>query len=368
MFNIKKKNFSKIDLLLVIGVVGLVILGLVTLYSATLSLDGVSIKTQLIATLMGSLGILVLVFLDYDFLKRMAKYLYILALVLMVLVSLFGTGAERWGSDNWIVLGPISFQPSEFVKLFLIISLARLIEINQNKLNRPLTLLKILVLGGIPIALILKEDFGTAFATSGLVLAMLFAAGLSWKYILAGIASVIVAIPFVYRSLDDYQKERILNFFNPTRDVAGSGLQAIQGRIAIGSGQLRGRGFLKGVQNQNNFIPEKHTDFIFPVLAEELGFLGVSLVLGLYGLVLYRILVTAREAKDIYGSMVCMGVFGLLLVHIFENIGMTLGVMPITGIPLPFFSYGGTSQLVNLLAIGLVFHVRLERKLLDFKA
>lgn len=366
MFNLKKKNSSKIDLVLLFGVGLLIIIGLITLYSATLSLESANIRTQLISTILGIIGIFVLVLLDYDFLKGMGKYLYIIAIALLVLVALFGSGAEEWGADNWLVIGPISFQPSEFVKLFLIVSLARFIEINHKNINKPLTLLKVLIFAAIPILLILKEDFGTAFATTGLVVAMIFTAGLNWKYILAAIVLAIASLPFLYNMLDDYQKDRILNFLNPTRDIADSGLQSIQGRIAIGSGMVTGRGLFEGVQTQNNFIPEKHTDFIFPVLAEEAGFIGVVIVLALYTLILFRILKTASQAKDTFGTMVCMGVFGLFFVHIFVNIGMTLGVLPITGIPLPFFSLGGTSQLVNLLAIGLVINVGIERNELEF--
>lgn len=366
MFNIKRKNFAKIDILLVLGLLALVATGMVTLYSASLSLDHVSLKSQVVASLIGLGGILVLLFLNYDFLKKISLPLYLVGIFLMVLVNLFGTGAETWGSDNWLVLGPIRFQPSEFMKIFLLLGLARYIELNYANFNKPLTLIKIIFLAGLPVLLILKEDFGTAMASAGIVLAMFFAAGINKVYLGSALATTIGAIPIVYANLDGYQKDRILDFLDPTRDIAGTGLQAMQGRIAVGSGMLTGRGLFQGVQTQNNFIPEKHTDYIFPVLAEEAGFIGVSLVLGLYTLVLYRILNTARKAKDIFGTMVCMGVFGLLLVHIFENIGMTLGVMPVTGIPLPFFSFGGTSQLVNLIAMGLVLNVRVERNELEF--
>lgn len=366
MFNIKRKNFSKLDILLILSFLSLVGLGLITLYSATLSLDYVSLRSQIIATMIGFSLIVILLFLDYDFLKKSSKYLYLLGVFLMILVNFFGTGADTWGSDNWLVLGPIRFQPSEFMKIFLILGLAWYIDKNHSKFNEPLTFIKIAAFALLPVVLILKEDFGTALATVGIVIAMFFAAGISWTYIGLAITSVIVALPIIYANLDGYQKDRILDFLDPSRDIAGSGLQAMQGKIAVGSGMLTGRGLFKGVQTQNDFIPEKHTDYIFPVLAEELGFIGVSLVLFLYTLCLLRILDAGRKAKDVYGKMVCLGVFGLLFVHIFENIGMTVGVMPVTGIPLPFFSFGGTSQLVNLIAIGLVLHVRIERNELEF--
>lgn len=366
MFNFKKKNFAKMDLALAFSILALVIIGLITLYSASLNLEYVTIRTQLVSTILGLVGVGLILLLDFDFLKKSAKYLYALSIVLMVLVNIFGKGAEDWGSDNWLVLGPISFQPSEFVKLFLIITTARLMEKNYENINKPLTLLKVLTISFIPVLLILKEDFGQALVASVIILTMVFAGGLSLKYIGAGMGLGIISMPFIYKSLADYQKERLLNFLNPSRDIGGTGLQANQGKIAIGSGKFWGRGLFKGVQTQNNFIPEKHTDFIFPVLAEELGFVGVSLVLGLYGLMLYRVLAAAKSAKDIFSSMVSVGVFALFFVHIFENIGMTLGLMPVTGIPLPLFSLGGTSQLVNLLALGLVLSSRIERSALEF--
>ncbi len=366
MFNIRRKNFSKLDILLILSFLSLVGLGLLILYSASLSLDHVSLKSQVIATLIGFALIILLLFVDYDFLKKASKYLYILGIFLMILVNFFGTGAETWGSDNWLVIGPISFQPSEFMKIFLILGLAWYIDKNHSKFNEPLTFIKLAAFALLPVILILKEDFGTALATVGILIAMFFTAGISWRYIALAVVSVIVALPIVYTNLDGYQKDRILDFLDPSRDIAGSGLQAMQGKIAIGSGMLTGRGLFKGVQTQNNFIPEKHTDYIFPVLAEELGFIGVALTLCLYTLCLLRILDTGKKAKDVYGTMICMGVFGLFLVHIFENIGMTVGVMPVTGIPLPFFSFGGTSQLVNLIAIGLVLHVRIEKNELEF--
>lgn len=366
MFNFKKKNFAKMDLVLVFSMVFLIIIGLLILYSASLNLEYVSIRTQVVSTILGLIGIGLVLVLDFDFLKKSAKYLYAISLILMVLVNIFGTGGEDWGSDNWLVLGPISFQPSEFVKLFLIISTARLMEKNYKNINKPLTLLKVLTISFIPVFLILKEDFGQALVASVIILTMVFAGGLSWKYIGAGMGLGVLSIPLVYKSLADYQKERLLNFLNPSRDIGGTGLQANQGKIAIGSGKFLGRGLFKGVQTQNNFIPEKHTDFIFPVLAEELGFVGVTLILGLYCLMLYRILAIARSAKDMFSSMVSIGVFALFFAHIFENIGMTLGLMPVTGIPLPLFSLGGTSQLVNLLALSLVLSSRIERSALEF--
>lgn len=366
MFNLRKKNFLKLDIKLLLTVVVLCVFGLVVLYSASLSLDYNPIRSQIFATVLGFILIAVILMVDYDFIKDLYRPLYIVSIVLMLLVTFFGTGAEEWGADNWLRLGPISFQPSEFVKIGLIISLARYIEINIKNLNKPLTLIKILAFALFPIVLIAKEDFGTAAVTLFIVGVMLFAAGISYRYIIGIVGAGLIATPLAYPFLDDYQKNRILDFLDPSRDITGSGFQSMQGRIAIGSGQLTGRGLFKGVQTQNNFIPEKQTDYIFPVLAEENGFIGALILIGLYGFMLHRFIIIARNSKDLYGSLLTMGVAGMFLAHIFENIGMTVGIMPVTGIPLPFMSHGGTFQLINLIGIGLVLAVSIERQKLDF--
>lgn len=366
MINLRKKNFMKLDLPLLGLVVTLCIFGLVILYSASLSLSYNPVRSQIIATVLGFILIVVILFIDYDFIKDLYMPIYVVSLVLMLLVTFFGTGAEEWGADNWLKLGPIQFQPSEFVKIGLIISLARYIELNIKNLNKPLVLLKVLFVALLPVALIAKEDFGTAGVTLFIIGVMLFTAGMSYKYIIGFVATGLIAAPIAYPFLDQYQKNRILDFLDPTRDVTGSGFQSLQGRIAIGSGLWTGRGLFKGVQTQNNFIPEKQTDYIFPVLAEETGFIGAFILIALYGLMLHRFIIIAKNSKDLYGSLVTMGVAGMLLAHIFENIGMTIGIMPVTGIPLPFMSHGGTFQLINLIGIGLVLAVSIERQKLDF--
>lgn len=195
---------------------------------------------------------------------------------------------------------------------------------------------------------------------------MLFAAGLDLRYFFAALALGIVSLPVFYASLDEFQKNRILNFLDPMRDIGDTGYQANQGRIAIGSGQFSGRGYLQGVQTQYNFIPTKETDYIFAVLVEELGMLGGFALIILYTVMLYRIVRISIESKDLFGRVLCIGIAAMFLFHIFENIGMTIGLMPITGIPLPFFSYGGTFQLSNLICIGLVLSCAIQKQPLDF--
>lgn len=367
MFSTKKKNFKLLDKRLLIYVLILVFYGLFVLNSAVHSLQGHHMRNQLTATFLGLSTILIILILDMDFIKKMYLPIYLICVVLLIAVRIIGVG-DNWGARSWIALGPIQFQPSEFVKVGLILSLARFIEIHHEKINDPLTLVKILIFAMIPVYLILREpDFGTAVVFMFFIGAMLFVAGLDFRYIFGALAAAIVSFPLLYLRLSEIQKDRILNFLNPERDTSNTGLQAWRGRIAIGSGRLRGQGYLQGTQSQFNFIPEKQTDFIFPVLVEELGFIGGMLLLILYGLMLYECVKIARKTESLYGKLIITGFSAMFLFHIFENIGMTIGVMPITGIPLPFMSYGGTFQIINLICIGLVLSVSIQKEPLSFK-
>ena len=366
MFNISKKNISKIDKTLIISVFILVIYGLVVLYSAGSSLSNHYFRKQLIATIIGIIVVFFIISLDNHIIKKLNIPMYIICNVLLVLVLFFGVGDE-WGARSWFKFGPINFQPSEIMKIVLIISLANIIESNKNSLNNPKILLKILIFAFIPVALILKQpDSGTAMVYTFIIIVMLFTAGIDWKYLIGAIILGIVSLPFLYLRLDQFQRDRILNFVHPERDLSNTGWQALQGKIAIGSGKLTGEGFLNGVQSQYNFIPEKQTDFIFAVLVEEFGFIGGFILILLYALMLYRCVVIAQNSDNLYSKLLTIGFAAMFLFHIFENIGMTIGVMPITGIPLPFFSYGGTFQIINLISIGLIISSSIQKDPLNF--
>ncbi len=368
MFNIRKKNLGKLDAKLFIILLALILFGLIVLYSATRSLSNKTILSQIIATIIGFIAIIIIVCIDMDFIKKSYMPIYIIGNILLLLVLVFGTGREQWGSNSWIVIGSFRFQPAEIVKLGFILSFARYLEINQKNISKPKTLLKILAFAGLPVLLILGQpDMGTALVFVFIIIIMLFIAGLDLKYFFAALGVGIISSPIVYSQLEPFQKKRILTFLNPEHDMSDSSYQALQGRIAIGSGKFFGKGYLKGTQGQFNFIPEKQTDYIFPVLVEEFGFVGGIIVIGLYGSLLYRFIKLADSRKDSFSKLVIMGLAAMFLFHIFENIGMTLGVMPVTGIPLPFFSYGGTFQLINLIAIGLIFSVSIQKEALSFE-
>lgn len=365
MFNLKKKDLKELDLMLLFATIALSVIGLVVLYSAY----GGNIKpilTQLFATILGLIIILVLCTIDLDFIKRSYLGVYGVMIALLLLTLVFGRGLDEWGAKSWVYIGSFSFQPSEIAKVGIIFSLAAFLDKHKFNINDKLTLLKVIAMAGLPIGLILLQpDFGTAMVYVFFVSAMIFIGGISWKWIgiFAGIAAIVGF--FVLTNLSGYRLDRIENFLDPSRDTSGSNWQQQQGLIAIGSGMLTGRGYLKGTQSQYGYIPEKETDFIFSVLAEELGFLGAIIVIALFAIVIMRLVIIAKSSRNTFITIMLTGIAGLLFIHIFENISMTIGLMPVTGIPLPFFSYGGTFQLISLINIGLALSASMQKKQYD---
>ncbi len=371
MFNLKKKSFKRFDFILFITVVLLSIYGIIMIRSATLSYEDIRavrpVRVQAISTILGIIAVFFLVLLDYQFIGKLYIPIYVVSVLMLLAVALFGIGAEQWGSDSWLKIGSFVFQPAEIAKVGIIIFLAKYIDNNKDKINKPITLLKIIALAGIPILLIAKQpDLGTAIVFVFFTVIMLFAAGIDWKYIGYAALVGIISLPILWFSLKPYQRDRIFDFLNPERDTSGTGYQSLQSRIAIGSGKVFGRGLFQGVQTQYNYIPEKQTDFIFAVIGEELGLIGGLILILLYFILLYRLLKIARDSKDTFGSLMVTGFTAMFLIHIWENIGMTIGLMPITGIPLPFLSYGGTFQLINLMCIGIALSVGVHREGLNF--
>lgn len=368
MFNFNKKSFKKFDYTLLFTTIILCIYGIVVLYSATLSFGTTRlVKTQTLATILGFLVVLFLVMMDYQILGKLYIPIYVVSNILLIAVLKFGVGAEEWGSRSWLQIGPVGFQPAEFAKIGLIISFAKFLEINHDRINEPLVLLKVLAFAFFPVALILKQpDAGTAMVFIFFIAAMLFIADIDWKYIISALVVGVLSLPLIWFNLGTYQKNRVLNFLDPERDPTDTGYQAITGKIAIGSGKVFGRGLFKGAQNQFKYIPEKQTDFIFAVIGEELGFVGGFALIILYFILILRLIKIAKESNDLFGSLMVVGFAAVLLFHIFENIGMTIGLMPITGIPLPFVSHGGTFQLINLVFIGISLSVGVQRDELSF--
>jgi rod shape determining protein RodA len=300
--------------------------------------------------------------IDYHVLMLRVYPLYIASVVLLIAVLVFGKRA--FGSTRWILLpAGIHLQVSEFAKVAIILLVARfLTELKSSDVLHARDLLKLAGLIALPMALIAKEpDLGTALTYIPILAIGVFLAGMPWRYWVAIAVLALVVVPIVFTHLQDYQKNRIVSFLDPERDPQGTGYQLIQSKIAVGAGGTWGKGITKGSQTQLRFLPVPHTDFIFSAFGEEHGFIGVMFVLILYFILLMQVVQDAQTAPDRAGMYICMGVGALLLFHILVNVGMVVGRMPVTGIPLPLMSYGGSSIWSTFLMLGLVNSVRVRR-------
>ena len=288
-------------------------------------------------------------------------------LVLLVIVKFAGTSAL--GAQRWIQIGPFTLQPSEFAKLFMIICLARLLSQHPEGFHTWKSLLPVIALMGPPFVLVLiQPDLGTSLVFAAITFGMLYVSGFSMKIVKQIMAVFVVSLPAIwFFLLHDYQKMRIRVLFDPNVDPYGSGYHVIQSKIAIGSGGFFGKGLFAGTQSQLNFLPENHTDFIFSVVGEELGFVGAMFLLFLFFIVLYRTLLIARNTTDRFGSLMAVGIMSMWLFQVLINAGMTLGIMPVTGIPFPFMSYGGSALVMNFMCVGLLMNIFMRRQKLLFE-
>ncbi len=309
------------------------------------------------------LGVLLMWFsasIDYHTLLARVPWLY--ALSILGLVSTFIIGRRAYGSQRWIGVAGVRLQVSEFVKLVIILLVARYLSDLKTERLEPRDLLKLGGLIALPMLLVVKQpDLGTALTYLPILVVGVFLAGLKWQHAVILVASIALILPAGYYVLRDYQKERLLSFLDPSRDPRGSGYQVIQSEIAVGAGGIWGQGVTRGTQTQLRFLPVPHTDFIFSAFAEEHGFVGVVVVMGLYFLLLMQIVQNAQTAPDRAGLYICMGIGALLLFHLLVNVGMVVGRMPVTGIPLPLMSSGGSNILSVFMMLGLVNNVRLRR-------
>lgn len=353
--------WRRVDLLSITCTLLLAVLGLLMIFSATGRAGPDSEVSR--QALMLAVGAGVMVFtamIDYRTWWRAAPWLYVMLLGLLVAVLLVGTAAK--GAQRWIDLGPLgAFQPSEPTKLLMILVLARVLAGEEDDDEEPpgSRFFKAMILIGLPMLLIiLQPDLGTAIATAGVGLAMMYVAGIPRVWLLSVVALALSVFPFVLR---DYQRERLMVFLNPEADPTGSGWNILQSRIAIGSGEVWGKGLFQGTQNQLDFVPEHHTDFIFTVLAEEMGLIGSVVLLMLLAGLVYSAFRTAQATRSRYGSYLAAGIGALFGVHILLNLGMTVGVCPVVGIPLPFLSYGGSAAVTNLAGLGILNSLWLRR-------
>jgi rod shape-determining protein rodA len=309
--------------------------------------------------------VILLLRLDYHVLKQVALPLYVLTLILLLGVMFFGH--STMGAQRWIRLGPVIFQPSEFSKVFIIVCLAAFLDKQAGSLEHWKEYLPAGLFLLAPFVLVLRQpDLGTALVFGAIGFSMFWVCGFKTRWI-AWMTGVLICLsPLIWHFLHEYQRNRIRVFLNPELDPFGAGYHVIQSKIAIGSGLLLGKGWMQGTQSQLNFLPENHTDFIFAVAGEEFGFIGVVVILLLYLILIWRGLTIALNAEDRFGMLLATGITGMYLFHVLVNIGMTAGIMPVTGVPLPFLSYGVSSLTTNMLLAGLLLNINLRKTRLQF--
>jgi len=385
----------KLDHTLIAVLTMIILFCLTVMYSATKETDLLEygsgyyhVIRQLFWVFLGLGAMLFMLGIQYEDLAKHLKALYVLNLIMLGAVLFVGHSAL--GAQRWLPLGPFKFQPSEFSKLIIIICFAAFLVQREGKLSRLKDLIPCFVFIGVPMLLILKQpDLGTSLVFMAIMFGMLFAAGarpLLLIGLMVGGLSVISLwigahfwveangpvyiagheISNIWIPLKDYQLKRLTTFFNPWQDWHGEGYHIIQSQIAIGQGGFWGRGLFQGSQTHGDFLPIQETDFIFSVVGEELGFIGAVALLFLFFIVLYRYILIAVNAKDSFGTLLAAGVISMVTFHVMVNVGMTTGIMPVVGIPLPMFSYGGSSMITNLAAMGMLLNINMRRQKILF--
>jgi len=357
---------ENLDYTLLFTVVILCFYGLLVLYSSTrlATTEGSDpyffVKRQSLWALLGFLFLTIIIFIDYHNLERYSKVIYFGAIILLIMVII--SGRTTYGARRWLAIGPFDFQPSEFSKVALIVFLADFLSKNKPKFDNFFYYLLPFAYTGLLILLVfMQPDLGTSLVYFAILIVMLFVVGIKIKFLLFTFLAALSSVPVLWVFLKDYQKNRLILFLNPNLDPLGGGYNVIQSRIAIGSGGFLGNGIFSGIQSQLNFLPAQHTDFIFSVIGEELGFLGAAFLLGIYVIILWRGIKIALEARDLLGTLLAAGSVSFLFFHIVVNIGMAMGMLPATGLPLPFLSYGGSFMMSNLVVIGILLNVELHK-------
>jgi rod shape determining protein RodA len=354
------RDFDWVLLLFVLAICGL---GVMEIYSATLTTKFVGVHIKQVYWILGGMALMFIVSLiDYHALLDNVHYFYLVSIGGLIAVLLFGK--KYLGARRWIQMpGGQHFQPSEWVKLILILAMAKYFADLYQKHASVSDIVKAGAIVGIPMLMVLKQpDLGTALTYIPVLVMALILGGLRWKHALVIMLAGALFLPVVWHfGLKPYQKERLISFREPEADPQGSGYQIQQSLIAVGSGGVWGKGIAKGTQTQGLFLPVPHTDFIFAAFSEEHGFVGALGVLLLYFLMLMRLIQNAQTAPDRGGAFIVMGVVAVLTFHVLVNVGMVVGFMPVTGIPLPLLSYGGSSVLFTFLALGIVNNIRMRR-------
>ena len=357
-------RYRDFDRALLMAVFIVFIIGLFMIYSATyariLPFSQGYVFKQMLWFLAGFAVMLLILKISYQKFIDMAYILYVVNIILLIAVLV--AGKASLGAQRWFSVGGFAFQPSEFIKISLILALSGYVGYKKDDMEEPRNLIVPIILLAVPCLLVLVQpDLGTALLLVPIFFSIMLVAGARIKYLVGMIAAGLVSLPFFWHALRDYQRQRLLVFINPNTDPLGAGYNIIQSKVAIGSGGLVGKGWLNGTQNQLNFLPERHTDFIFSVVGEEWGFFGVMALMLLYFLIIKRAFAIASSTSDLYGKSIATGIAVMLSLQIIINMGMTVGLMPVVGIPLPLVSYGGSSLLSTLVAVGLLLNIGMRR-------
>ncbi len=354
---INGKLIKKLDFSILIVVILIVAFGIVNIYSAA---GPSAAKLQFCWLIVGLVTVYFILTLDYVQLLNYAPVIYWAAVILLLINDI--TGKAINGANAWIKLGSRSIQPGEFAKIGMILMVAKVIEDAEGDINNIKAFSKVLLYAAIPMILIvIQPDMGLTMVSFFIMLGIVVVANLNWKVIVGGLTAVVLAVVGIWNSsiMPFYWKSRFLAVFRPEDFKETVGLQLIQSKIAIGSGGIFGMGFMKG--KQYKLVPENHTDFIFAVIGEEWGLVGALILMTLYGILLYKLINIAKDSKDIAGGIIVTGVVASILFSIIQNIGMTIGLLPISGITLPFVSYGGSSMLTYFISLGLALNIGMRK-------
>ncbi len=356
-----------IDVLMVLAAAGLAAIGIAAIYSTTRgrdpeTFDSFFLERQSLFAVAGGLFMVFAAWFPYRELNKFAVAIYGVG-ILSLIVVLGPLGEEVNGARSWFRFGDFQLQPSEFQKIAVIVAVAAFLSRYEDHMNAPRVFLAVGIVAWPGLLVLLQPDVGTALIYVFIGFVLLLIGGIRFRQVIgiALIATTVVALMINSNMLDEYQTNRLRTFVDPSTEITGAAFQQRQAQIAIGNGGVGGKGYGEGSQTLSGLVPQQHTDFIFTVIGEEFGFVGSATTLGLYAILLLRILQAARLARDRFGALICSGVFAMILFQMFEAVGMTLGITPITGIPLPLVSYGGSSAIVTLIGLGLVLNVRMRR-------
>lgn len=325
-----------------------------------------TVIVQTVAYLLGFVLLIVIANMDYSVFQEFEKILYIGSLIFLLTPYFPVIGLEVNGARSWIDMGITTFQPSEIVKITFVLLMANYLQRNRDRLHTFRSVFMAALYGGPFILIVLKEDFGSAVVFIVMWICMLFFAGIDGKLFAKCAAATVLSLPIAYRFLDTYQQNRITAFIHPDNLGLPGNYQIWMSKVAIGSGGFFGKGLFKGTQKDLEFLPVRNSDFIFSVIVEELGFLGGAVLIAAYSWFIFAMAKVAYMAKDLYGTLLVVGFLGMFVFQIFENIAMCMGMMPATGITLPFISYGGSSILASMLALGLVVNVAIRNRGVTF--